>query len=95
MYHPVWCTPYAETERYPAGDYVNQSRGDDTIATWVEQGRSVADTDIVLWHTFGILHLPRLEDWPVQPVVKVGFALQADGFFDRNPTLDIPRLDAG
>ena len=53
------------------------------------------DTDLVIWHTFGLLHIPRLEDWPVQPVVKTGFALMADGFFDRNPTLDVPRLAEG
>jgi len=61
----------------------------------VEQGRSVLDTDLVIWHTFGLLHIPRLEDWPVQPVVKTGFALMADGFFDRNPTLDVPPLAQG
>ena len=36
------------------------------------------------------MHLPRLEDFPIQPVVKCGFALMADGFFDENPTLDMP-----
>lgn len=93
--HQLWCTPYDARELYPAGPYVNQSKGDDTIATWVEKGRSVSDTDLVIWHTFGLLHLPRLEDWPVQPVVRTGFALTPDGFFDRNPTLDIPRLAEG
>ncbi|MEM7405027.1 MAG: primary-amine oxidase [Pseudomonadota bacterium] len=90
MFKQLWCTPYNEAERYPAGRYVNQSTGEDSIATWTEQGRSVRDTDIVLWHTFGLLHIPRLEDWPVQPVAKTGFSLTADGFFDRNPTLEIP-----
>ena len=31
-----------------------------------------------------------MEDWPVQPVARTGFRLEADGFFDRNPTLDVP-----
>ena len=90
IFNHVWCTPYDAAERYPAGRFVNQSDGSETIATWVRQGRSIRDTDIVLWHSFGLLHLPRLEDWPVQPVARTGFRLEADGFFDRNPTLDVP-----
>jgi len=88
--HHLWVTPYAADERYPAGTYVNQSTGEDGIATWTEADRPIADTDIVLWHTFGIVHLPRPEDFPVQPVVKCGFQLMANGFFDQNPTLDMP-----
>jgi Cu2+-containing amine oxidase len=47
--------------------------------------------DIVLWHTFGMTHFPRPEDWPVLPVAHCGFTLRPVGFFDRNPTLDLPR----
>ncbi|WP_417515880.1 primary-amine oxidase [Minwuia sp.] len=86
----VWVTPRDPAQRYPAGQYVNQSTGDDGIGVWTEADRPVENTDIVLWHTFGIVHLPRLEDFPVQPSVKCGFALMADGFFDRNPTLNMP-----
>ncbi len=91
MHHHIWATPYAAGERYPAGRYVNQSRGDAGIAEWTKADRPLVVRDIVLWHSFGILHLPRLEDFPVQPVVKCGFSLMAEGFFDQNPTLDIPR----
>lgn len=45
---------------------------------------------MVLWHTFGISHIPRPEDWPVMPVEACGFRLRPWGFFDRNPTLDVP-----
>jgi primary-amine oxidase len=86
----IWGTPYDGGQRYPAGDYVNQSNGEDGIATWTDADRDIENTDIVLWHTFGIMHLPRLEDFPVQPVVKCGFSLMADGFFYGNPTLDMP-----
>jgi primary-amine oxidase len=34
--------------------------------------------------------VPRPEQWPVMPVDRIGFKLEPDGFFDRNPTLDIP-----
>ena len=88
--HHIWGTAYNQAERYPAGQFVNQSNGDDGIKTWTEADRSIENTDLVLWHNFGILHLPRLEDFPVQPSVKCGFSLMAGGFFDGNPTLDMP-----
>ena len=47
-------------------------------------------TDIVLWHTFGMTHIPRLEDWPVMPVERAGFKLKPVGFFAQNPSLDVP-----
>jgi primary-amine oxidase len=90
MNNHVWATAYDEEQRYPAGHYVNQSTGDDGLAVWTEADRAIENTDIVLWHSFGILHLPRLEDFPVQPVVKCGFSLMANGFFDENPTLTMP-----
>ena len=49
-----------------------------------------ADRDLVVWYTFGQTHVPRLEDWPVMPVSSIGFLLRPDGFFDRNPALDLP-----
>ncbi len=35
-------------------------------------------------------HFPRPEDWPIMPVDRTGFKLKPVGFFDRNPTLDVP-----
>ena len=58
--------------------------------TWTAQDRPIVDTDIVLWHTFGVTHIPRPEDWPVMPVEYTGFTLVPFGFFDRNPALDVP-----
>ena len=52
-------------------------------------GRCV-DTDIVVWHSFGLHHIPRPEDFPVQPVITAGFALHPAGFFSENPALDVP-----
>ncbi len=45
---------------------------------------------MVVWHTFGVTHIPRPEDWPVMPVEYTGFSLVPVGFFDRNPALDVP-----
>ncbi|HEX6519351.1 MAG TPA: primary-amine oxidase [Streptosporangiaceae bacterium] len=85
----LWVTRYSPDEMHPAGDYPNQHRGDG-IGTWVRQERDLVDTDVVLWHTFGTTHLPRPEDWPVMPCEYVGFSLKPAGFFERNPSLDIP-----
>ena len=78
------------TERFPAGEYPNQNPGGDGLPRWTKADRDLSDRDLVVWYTFGQTHIPRLEDWPVMPVVSVGFMLRPDGFFDRNPALDLP-----
>ena len=45
---------------------------------------------IVLWPAFGPAHFPRPGKWPVMPVARCGAALKPTGFFDRNPTPDVP-----
>jgi len=86
----LWVTPYRRDERYAAGDYPNQRAGGDGLPVWTAANRPVADTDLVVWYTFGHTHIPRPEDWPVMPVHKIGFMLRPDGFFDRNPSMDLP-----
>ena len=88
--HNLWVTPFAPEERRAAGDYPNQHAGGAGLPAWTARDRSVVDTDIVLWHSFGVTHVPRPEDWPVMPVESTGFALLPFGFFDRNPALDVP-----
>jgi primary-amine oxidase len=86
----LWVTPYSPDESYPAGDFVNMHPGGAGIPAWTAADRGVEDTDIVLWHTFGLTHFPRTEDWPVMPVDAAGFVLKPHNFFGRNPTLDLP-----
>jgi primary-amine oxidase len=88
--HNLWVTPYAPDERRPAGEYPNQSDGGEGLPAWTEADRPLTDTDVVLWYSFGVTHIPRPEDWPVMPVELTGFLLQPVGFFDRNPALDLP-----
>jgi primary-amine oxidase len=88
--HNLWVTPYAPDERRAAGDYPNQHSGGDGLPRWTEADRPIADTDVVLWYTFGVTHFVRPEDWPVMPVEYTGFLLSPLGFFDRNPALDVP-----
>jgi primary-amine oxidase len=88
--HQLWVTPFAADERFPAGEFVNQSDGRDGLPTWTAGDRPVTNTDIVVWHSFGLHHLPRPEDHPVQPCVVCGFKLMPWGFFDQNPVIDLP-----
>jgi len=88
-YH-VWVTPFNEAEKYGAGDYPNQSSGGDGLVKWTEQDRSVQNTDVVLWYSFGHTHIPRAEDYPVMPTAYIGFTLKPNGFFTMNPANDVP-----
>jgi primary-amine oxidase len=86
----LWVSRYDPDHRYPAGDFVNQHPGGAGIPAFIAADKDIDGTDIVLWHTFGPTHFPRPEDWPVMPVARCGFVLKPTGFFDRNPTLDVP-----
>lgn len=86
----LWVTPYVAEERYPAGEYVNQSKPGLGLPEWTKADRPVENTDLVVWHVFGLHHPVRPEDFPVQPVVTCGFKLMPAGFFDKNPMIDLP-----
>ena len=54
------------------------------------QNRDVGPgSDPVLWHCFGVTHIPRPEDFPVMPVEHSGFMLKPFGFFNGNPSTDL------
>ena len=89
--HHLWVTPYRKNELYAAGDYPTLSKPGYGLPQWTSENRSIEDTDIVLWHTIGMHHMVRAEDWPVMPVLWHGFELRPFDFFDRNPALDLPR----
>ena len=86
----LWVTRYAEEELYPTGDFVNQHSGGAGLPSYIARDRDIDGQDIVVWHTFGLTHFPRPEDWPIMPVDTVGFKLRPEGFFDRSPVLDVP-----
>jgi primary-amine oxidase len=93
--HHLWVTRHAEEELYAAGDFVNQHPGGAGLPAYVAQDRDIDGQDIVVWHSFGLTHFPRPEDWPIMPVDTTGFTLKPHGFFDENPTLNVPSSAAG
>jgi primary-amine oxidase len=91
----LWVTRYAPEQRYASGDFVNQHPGGAGLPQFAAGDRELENQDLVVWHTFGLTHVPRPEDWPVMPVDYAGFTLKPVGFFDRNPTLDVPPAAGG
>ncbi|MEM7273141.1 MAG: primary-amine oxidase [Actinomycetota bacterium] len=89
--HHLWVTRYDEDEQYAgAGAFTNLHPGGPGLPAYSAKDRPIDNTEIVVWHTFGVTHVPRPEDWPVMPVEYAGFSLVANGFFDANPALDVP-----
>ena len=87
--HDLWVTAYDPDELHAPGGYISQSEGGPGLPEWIQKDRNLVDTDVVLWHTVGVLHLPRPEDYPVMPVEYTGFMLKPFGFFERNPAMDL------
>ncbi|MFT4082370.1 MAG: primary-amine oxidase [Nocardioides sp.] len=87
----LWATAYDADERFIAGEYPNQAPlGEDGVQVWQRADRSLEGAELVLWPVVGVHHDPRPEEWPVMPAHRMGMRLEPDGFFDRNPSLDLP-----
>ncbi|KAF2624470.1 hypothetical protein BU25DRAFT_347716 [Macroventuria anomochaeta] len=93
--HAVWVTKYREDEMFPSGRYTMQSMGGEGIASAIEKRAGdekearIRNEDVVVWHTFGSTHNPRIEDWPVMPCEKMVIGLKPVNFFGENPGLDV------
>lgn len=90
----LWVTPYDELQRFPAGEYPVQSKGGEGLVKWTREDRQVENRRLVLWHSFGVAHIPRTEDFPVMPCETTGFAFKPDCFFLGNPGIDLPQDSA-
>ncbi|KAK4236017.1 copper amine oxidase [Achaetomium macrosporum] len=93
--HAVHVTPYHDDQLYPAGKHVPQTSGSKRLglAAWTGPGHendSIDNTDIVLWHTFGVTHFPSPEDFPVMPAEPMTLLLRPRNFFAGNPVMDVP-----
>jgi primary-amine oxidase len=91
IHQHLWATAYDPAEQFIGGRYPNHAEpGADGVQVWQRQDRSLDGAELVLWPVLGVHHLPRPEQWPVMPVESIRLVLEPDGFFDRNPALDIP-----
>ena len=85
-------TPFHPDEKYASGDYPNVHAGGDGLPRYIAQNRSIENTDIVLWHSFGHTHVCKPEDFPVMPVEYAGFVLKPNGFFSANAASDVQQI---
>lgn len=78
---------------HPAGRHVPQTSGEPSqgLPEWIAQHpeENIENTDVVLWHTFGITHFPSPEDYPVMPAEPMTLLLRPRNFFLKNPALDV------
>lgn len=87
-------SPDQDDQIHPAGRHVPQTSGEPSqgLPEWIAQygDESIDNTDVVLWHTFGITHFPTPEDYPVMPAEPMTLLLRPRNFFLKNPALDVP-----
>ena len=89
--YQLWVTRQSDGERFAAGPYPTGAKQADGLPVWTKANRSVDNTDLVVWYTMGMHHVPRAEDWPVMPVAWHELEIRPFDFFERNPALDLPR----
>lgn len=94
--HAVIVTKYQDDQLWPAGRHVPQTSGEPSMglpeweaAAAATGNTSVDNTDIVLWHTFGVTHIPAPEDFPIMPVEPITLLLRPRNFFLSNPVMDV------
>lgn len=88
--HNLWATPFHHDEQAAGGEYSVMHSGEGGLDDITSSNRDISECDLVTWHTFGVTHTPRPEDWPVMPVEYSGFHLIPVGFFEKNPTINLP-----
>ena len=89
----LWVTRHHDDERWPAGAHPTQSTGDEGMTRWIADDEPLENTDVVLWYVFGLHHITRPEEWPIMPADTISFWLKPFGFFDQNPSIDVPPSD--
>lgn len=58
----LWVTPYVDDQLYPAGFYCIQSHEPMGLPVWTRENQSIRNKDVVLYFTFGLNHIVRVED---------------------------------
>lgn len=91
----IWVTHHNDEQMWPAGEFTVQGELGKGIPEWIADDKDVSSGDLVVWHSFGVVHMPRPEDFPVMPVEHTGFSIKPDGFFANNPSNDLPPPGVG
>lgn len=87
-----WVTKHKDNEFYAGGVWTNQSSKEvGGVQDAVDRNENVRNDDCVLWHSFGLTHHPRVEDFPVMPVEMMNIMLTPYNFFNKNPAIDVPQ----
>lgn len=92
--HSLWASPLRTGEQFPAGEFPTQSMTPSGVTEWTKKDESLVQKQLVLWHSFGIVHLPRTEDFPIMPCESTGFIFKPDCFSDGNPGLDVDHIQS-
>lgn len=90
--HNMFVTTFRDDELFPSDTHINQNPGAEKfgLQNWVDRNDNIDNADVVCWPMFGVTHISRPEDWPIMPVEILSCKVVPDGFFDRNPGLDVP-----
>lgn len=89
--HHFWVSKYRDRELYAGGVWTNQSSKEiGGCQDAVDRNENVRNEDVVLWHSFGLTHHPRVEDFPVMPAETLRVSLTPNDFFTGNPSMDVP-----
>ncbi len=89
--HPMWVTAYNDDEQGAAGDFPRTSKIDQGLPSYIRNRECVRDRDTVLWHSFGISHAPRPEEFPFMNTMGFGFHIISRNFQSRNPMVAVKR----
>ncbi|WOO78822.1 Copper amine oxidase 1 [Vanrija pseudolonga] len=89
--HHLYVTKHVDGEFYGGGKFTNMSNGNAKgMRTFVGRNDNVENDDVVVWHSFGLTHNPRVEDFPVMPCEVHTISLKPNDFFARSPAIDVP-----
>jgi len=88
--HHFFATRYRGEERFAGGDYPITTAPPNNILNWCRDNERIQNEDVVVWHTFGVTHIARPEDFPVMSTAHASIRLLPKGFFSRNPALEVP-----
>lgn len=90
--HHVWVTRHNDGDLYAGGRWTMQSIDEtDGLHDYAARNENVRNDDVVVWHTFGMTHNPRVEDFPVMPCEISVISLKPADFFEANPAIDVPQ----